>query len=43
MKLLMDEFKLCMGLAGVVDVNEINQDYLVKVDKSGFVSRLSKL
>ena len=40
LRLLRDEFKLCMGLAGTVKVPEITKDYLVKVDKSGFVSRL---
>ncbi|KAL8701802.1 MAG: hypothetical protein Q9201_004716 [Fulgogasparrea decipioides] len=39
-RLLRDEFTLCMGLAGTVSVNEISKDYLVKVDKSGFTSRL---
>jgi (S)-2-hydroxy-acid oxidase len=38
--LLGDEFRLCMGLAGVKQVTEINTEYLVKVDRSGFVSRL---
>ncbi|KAL8844659.1 MAG: hypothetical protein Q9198_011416, partial [Flavoplaca austrocitrina] len=40
LRLLRDEFKLCMGLAGTIKVSEITKDYLVKVDKSGFVSRL---
>ncbi|KAL8978445.1 MAG: hypothetical protein Q9205_005964 [Flavoplaca limonia] len=40
LRLLGDEFKLCMGLAGTVKVSEVTKDYLVKVDKSGFVSRL---
>lgn len=40
LRLLADEFKLCMGLAGVVNVSEINKDFLVKIDASGFVSRL---
>ncbi|KAI4281394.1 MAG: hypothetical protein L6R38_003728 [Xanthoria sp. 2 TBL-2021] len=40
LRLLRDEFTLCMGLAGTVKVLEISKDYLVKVDKSGFVSRL---
>ena len=43
LKLLADEFKLCMALAGVVKLDEITENYLVKMDKSGFVSRLSKL
>ena len=40
LKLLSDEIKLCMGLAGVVRVEDIGKEYLVKVDKSGFVSKL---
>ncbi|KAL8670224.1 MAG: hypothetical protein Q9168_005226 [Polycauliona sp. 1 TL-2023] len=40
LRLLKDEFTLCMGLAGTIKVPEISKDYLVKVDKSGFVSRL---
>lgn len=40
LRLLRDEFILCMGLAGTVRVSDITKDYLVKVDKSGFVSRL---
>ncbi|KAL8835779.1 MAG: hypothetical protein Q9170_003173 [Blastenia crenularia] len=40
LRLLKDEFTLCMGLAGTVKVTEISKDYLVKVDKSGFISRL---
>ena len=40
LKLLRDEFTLCMGLAGTVQVPEISKDYLVKIDKAGFVSRL---
>ncbi|KAL8641195.1 MAG: hypothetical protein Q9226_008665 [Calogaya cf. arnoldii] len=40
LRLLRDEFTLCMGLAGTVNVPEISKDYLVKVDRSGFVSRL---
>ena len=40
LRLLRDEFKLCMGLAGTVKVSDISKDYLVKVDMSGFVSRL---
>lgn len=40
LRLLGDEFKLCMGLAGTVKVADINKDFLVKVDRSGFVSRL---
>ena len=40
LRLLSDEFRLCMGLAGTVKVEDITREYLVKIDKSGFVSRL---
>ena len=40
LRLLRDEFTLCMGLAGTVRVGDISKEYLVKVDKSGFISRL---
>jgi len=40
LRLLKDEIRLCMGLAGVTRVEEISKEYLVKVDRSGFVSRL---
>lgn len=40
LRLLSDEFRLCMGLAGTVKVEDITKEYLVKMDKSGFVSRL---
>ncbi|KAL8822834.1 MAG: hypothetical protein Q9191_006441 [Dirinaria sp. TL-2023a] len=40
LRLLRDEFTLCMGLAGAIKVSDISKDYLVRVDKSGFVSRL---
>ncbi|KAL8786496.1 MAG: hypothetical protein Q9213_002723 [Squamulea squamosa] len=40
LRLLRDEFTLCMGLAGTVRVTEISKDYLVKIDRAGFVSRL---
>ena len=40
LRLLSDEFRLCMGLAGTVKVAEITKDYLVKMDRSGFISRL---
>ncbi|KAF1941776.1 FMN-dependent alpha-hydroxy acid dehydrogenase [Clathrospora elynae] len=40
LKLLEDEFRLCMGLAGVTRVEDIGKEYLVKMDRSGFVSRL---
>jgi (S)-2-hydroxy-acid oxidase len=40
LKLIGDEVRLCMGLAGTVGVKDITREYLVKVDRSGFVSRL---
>ena len=40
LRLLSDEFKLCMGLTGTVRVKDINSQYLVKMDRSGFVSKL---
>ncbi|KAF2717598.1 S-2-hydroxy-acid oxidase-like protein [Polychaeton citri CBS 116435] len=40
LRLLADEFRLCMGLAGTVKVGDIGKEYLVKIDKSGFVARL---
>ena len=40
LRLLSDEFRLCMGLAGTVKVEDITKEYLVKMDKSGFISRL---
>lgn len=40
LRLLSDEFKLCMGLAGTVRVQDIGKGYLVKTDRSGFISRL---
>ncbi|KAI2480671.1 L-lactate dehydrogenase [Pyrenophora tritici-repentis] len=40
LRLLADEFRLCMGLAGVTRVEDIGKEYLIKMDRSGFVSRL---
>ncbi|KAG8626197.1 hypothetical protein KVT40_006598 [Elsinoe batatas] len=40
LRLLSDEFRLCMALAGVTNVKDISKDYLVKLDASGFVSKL---
>jgi (S)-2-hydroxy-acid oxidase len=40
LRLISDEFRLCMGLAGVTKVEDIGREYLVKMDRSGFVSRL---
>ncbi|GAB7348662.1 hypothetical protein MBLNU459_g7027t2 [Dothideomycetes sp. NU459] len=40
LRLLGDEVRLAMGLAGVTKVQDISKEYLVKIDKSGFVARL---
>jgi (S)-2-hydroxy-acid oxidase len=40
LRLIGDEFRLCMGLAGVTRVADIGKEYLVKMDRSGFVSKL---
>ena len=40
LRLLGDEIQLCMGLAGTVRVGDIGPEYLAKMDKSGFISRL---
>lgn len=40
LRLLIDEFRRCMGLSGVTEVKQIGPDYLCKVGRSGFVSRL---
>lgn len=40
LKLLMDEFRLCMSLAGVTKVSQITKDYLVKINRDGFISKL---
>lgn len=40
LRLLSDELRLCMGLAGTLKVDDITKNYLAKVDRSGFVSRL---
>ncbi|KAF2771132.1 L-lactate dehydrogenase [Teratosphaeria nubilosa] len=40
LKILADEIKLTMALAGVTRVKDIGKEYLVKIDKSGFVARL---
>lgn len=40
LRLLSDEFRLCMGLAGTAKVEDITKEYLVKIDRSGFISRL---
>lgn len=36
LKLLTDEIRLCMSLAGTVNVKDINKDYLVKVSTAAF-------
>ena len=40
LKILKDEIRLCMALAGTTRVEDITREYLVKMDRSGFVSRL---
>lgn len=40
LRLIGDEIRLCMGLAGTATVADIRKDYLVKVDSGGFVSKL---
>ncbi|KAK7905411.1 hypothetical protein LTR67_000133 [Exophiala xenobiotica] len=40
LRLLMDEVRLCMGLAGVTSVKAISKEYLCRVGRDGFVSRL---
>ncbi|KIV93354.1 hypothetical protein PV10_04571 [Exophiala mesophila] len=40
LRLLIDEFRLCMGLAGVTKVQDISREYLAKIDRDGFTSRL---
>jgi (S)-2-hydroxy-acid oxidase len=40
LRLLSDEIRLCMGLSGTVKIEDINKDYLMKIDQSGFTSRL---
>lgn len=40
LNLLKDEFKLCMSLAGVTSIKDISKEYLVKVNRDGFVSKL---
>lgn len=40
LQLLIDEFRLCMGLAGVTKVSEINKEYLVRMSRDGLPSRL---
>ena len=40
LKLISDEFRLCMALAGIVKVEEISKDYLVKVGRHGKCTRI---
>lgn len=40
LRLLMDEFRLCMGLMGVTRVADIRRNSLCKVKRDGFLSRL---
>ncbi|KAJ4351957.1 uncharacterized protein N0V89_007302 [Didymosphaeria variabile] len=40
LKLINDEIRLCMGLAGVTKVDEIGKEYLAKINRDGFMSRL---
>lgn len=40
LRLLIDEFRLCMGLMGVTQVSEIGRESLCKVKRDGFLSRL---
>lgn len=40
LKLLSDEFRLCMSLAGVAKVSEISKEYLVRINRDGFISKL---
>lgn len=40
LRLIIEEFHRCMGLAGVTKVSDIGSEYLCKMDRDGFVSRL---
>lgn len=40
LQLLSAEFKLCMGLAGVTKVSDIGKEYLVRMNRDGFPSKL---
>lgn len=40
LRLLNDEIRLCMALAGVTKVSDIGKEYLARVSRDGFVSRL---
>lgn len=40
LRLLSDEIRLCMGLAGTTSVDQIGKEYLVRMGRDGFVSKL---
>ncbi|KAF7556318.1 hypothetical protein G7Z17_g1565 [Cylindrodendrum hubeiense] len=40
LRLLTEELHRCMGLAGVTKIADIGPEYLCKIDRDGFVSRL---
>ncbi|EHY59334.1 hypothetical protein HRR83_001393 [Exophiala dermatitidis] len=40
LRLLMDEFRLCMGLAGVTEVKGVGKEYLCRLGMDGRVSKL---
>ncbi|KAF1978789.1 FMN-dependent alpha-hydroxy acid dehydrogenase [Bimuria novae-zelandiae CBS 107.79] len=40
LRLLNDEIRLCMALAGVTKVEDISKEYLARISRDGFVSRL---
>lgn len=40
LKLLYEEFKLCMSLAGSKSVKEISRDHLIRVKTDGTLARL---
>ncbi|KAL6248125.1 hypothetical protein RBB50_004379 [Rhinocladiella similis] len=40
LRLLMDEVRLCMGLAGVTSVKDVSKEYLCRIDRDGFASKL---
>ncbi|ETN41304.1 uncharacterized protein HMPREF1541_03239 [Cyphellophora europaea CBS 101466] len=40
LRLLSDEFRLCMGLMGVTKVSDISREYLCRMKRDGLLSRL---
>ena len=40
LKLMSEEFRLCMALAGVTKVKDIGKEYLVRMNRDGFPSKL---